>query len=44
MDQKKLEESLAPQVLAWFETIHAHPELGLKETRTSDLIVRLAGF
>lgn len=40
MDQKKLEESLAPQVLAWFETIHAHPELGLKETRTSDLIVR----
>jgi len=41
-------ESLAPlhaDMTAWRRDIHAHPELGFQETRTSDLVAeRLASF
>lgn len=40
MGISKISESLEKQVIAWYEAFHRYPELGLHETKTSELIAK----
>ena len=40
MGYPRISEQLEKRVIAWYEAFHRYPELGLMETKTSDLIAK----